>query len=73
MTETLPVVGATIHYLVRGRGPVLLIAQSGEGDAERGTDLVDQLAGDFTVVTYDCCPAFTMSMKRALAMSTIVG
>jgi len=42
-----------LYYEVRGSGPVLLIAQSGEGDAGRSADLVDQLTGEYTVVTYD--------------------
>lgn len=45
--------GATLYYEVRGSGPLLLISQSGEGDAGRSTDLVDQLIADYTVVTYD--------------------
>jgi len=45
--------GTTIHHQVVGRGPVLVIAQSGEGDADRTVDLVSHLAEDFTVVTYD--------------------
>lgn len=45
--------GATIYYEVHGAGPVLLISQSGEGDADRTTDLVRHLAGDHTVITYD--------------------
>lgn len=49
----LRVPGATLYYEVRGAGPVLLISQSGEGGAGRSADLVDQLAGDCTVVTYD--------------------
>src|SRR5690349_12079780 len=54
MTDnTLAVPGATLYYDVRGTGPVLLISQSGEGDADRTVDLVDALAEDFTVVTYD--------------------
>nr|WP_095878706.1 alpha/beta hydrolase [Streptomyces sp. TLI_235] len=52
-TDLLPVPGARIHHQVRGSGPLLLVAQSGEGDADRGRDLVDHLAADFTVVTYD--------------------
>ncbi|NUR93219.1 MAG: alpha/beta fold hydrolase [Nonomuraea sp.] len=43
----------SIYHEVRGNGPVLLISQSGEGDAGRTKDLVDHLVGDFTVVTYD--------------------
>ncbi|MFI0937538.1 alpha/beta fold hydrolase [Streptomyces sp. NPDC021020] len=49
----LTVPGAVLHYQVRGSGPVLLISQSGEGDAGRTVDLVPHLVGDFTVVTYD--------------------
>ncbi|MEV0132797.1 alpha/beta hydrolase [Dactylosporangium sp. NPDC050688] len=45
--------GARIHYEVAGRGPVLFIAQSGEGDAGRTVDLVARLVDRFTVVTYD--------------------
>lgn len=52
-TGTLAVRGATLHYQVRGTGPVLLISQSGEGDADRSNDLVAQLADSYTVVTYD--------------------
>ncbi|MFG2075304.1 alpha/beta fold hydrolase [Nonomuraea maritima] len=58
----LRVPGATLYYEVRGAGPILLIAQSGEGGAGRSTDLVDQLAGDYTVVTYD---------RRGLSRSTL--
>ncbi|WP_246609998.1 alpha/beta fold hydrolase [Nonomuraea rhizosphaerae] len=43
----------TIYYEVRGTGPYLLISQSGEGDADRSADLVDQLVTDHTVITYD--------------------
>ncbi|MEV8631164.1 alpha/beta hydrolase [Streptosporangium sp. NPDC051023] len=50
---TLPVPGADLYYEVRGTGPVLLISQSGEGDAGRSVDLVDRLTEDHTVVTYD--------------------
>ncbi|MBW5485945.1 alpha/beta fold hydrolase [Streptomyces bambusae] len=49
----LQVPGAELYYEVRGSGPLLLIAQSGEGDAGRSVDLVDRLAEDHTVVTYD--------------------
>ncbi|MFF1925945.1 alpha/beta fold hydrolase [Streptomyces sp. NPDC058221] len=45
--------GATLHYTVRGDGPLLLVSQSGEGDADRSTDLVDRLVDRWTVVTYD--------------------
>ncbi|UJP11034.1 alpha/beta hydrolase [Microbacterium sp. KUDC0406] len=49
----LAVRGATLHYQVRGTGPVLLISQSGEGDADRSNDLIAELVDAFTVVTYD--------------------
>lgn len=49
----LRVPGATLHYQVQGVGPVLLISQSGEGDADRTVDLAEHLVDDFTVVTYD--------------------
>ncbi|WP_328388288.1 alpha/beta fold hydrolase [Nocardia sp. NBC_00416] len=61
-TATLSVPGARLYYEVRGRGPVLLISQSGEGDAHRTEDLVRYLADEFTVVTYD---------RRGLSRSTI--
>ena len=53
---------AMVYYEVRGTGPMLLISQSGEGDAGRSKDLVDQLAADYTVVTYD---------RRGLSRSTL--
>ncbi|WP_018686038.1 alpha/beta fold hydrolase [Actinokineospora enzanensis] len=58
----LPVPGATLYYEVRGTGPTLLIAQSGEGDADRSTDLVDRLVDTHTVITYD---------RRGLSRSTL--
>ncbi|MBF9134056.1 alpha/beta hydrolase [Plantactinospora sp. S1510] len=61
-TGLLPVPGATIHYEMRGTGPLLLISQSGEGDADRSDDLVDDLAVDHTVLTYD---------RRGLSRSTL--
>ncbi|MEV6432703.1 alpha/beta hydrolase [Nocardia sp. NPDC051463] len=59
---TLPVPGADLYYEVRGTGPVLLIAQSGEGDAHRSEGLVRQLEQAYTVITYD---------RRGLSRSTI--
>ncbi len=53
MNGMLRTTGATVYYEVRGAGPVLLISQSGEGDADRTADLVRHLAADHTVVTYD--------------------
>jgi len=52
-TGTLTVPGAVLHYEVCGTGPLLLISQSGEGDADRTTDLVAHLTDSYTVVTYD--------------------
>ncbi|MGW0752367.1 alpha/beta fold hydrolase [Streptomyces sp. NPDC002587] len=49
----LPVPGATLYYQLQGSGPLLLIAQSGEGDADRGVDLVPHLTDAYTVLTYD--------------------
>ena len=59
---TLLVPGARLYYEVRGSGPMLLISQSGEGDAGRSTDMVDRLVDDHTVVTYD---------RRGLSRSTL--
>ncbi|MFJ8436250.1 alpha/beta fold hydrolase [Kitasatospora sp. NPDC094019] len=50
---TLAAPGAILHYRVAGSGPVLLLSQSGEGDADRTVDLVPHLTDTFTVVTYD--------------------
>ncbi|MFD6351628.1 alpha/beta fold hydrolase [Nocardia tengchongensis] len=52
-TATLPVAGAELYYEIRGTGPMLLISQSGEGDAPRSEALVRNLENEFTVVTYD--------------------
>lgn len=49
----LTVPGATLHYEVRGGGPLLLVSQSGEGDANRSDAMVDHLVDRYTVVTYD--------------------
>ena len=62
MTQTLAVPGAELYYEVRGTGPLLLIGQSGDGDASRSADLVEQLAADFTVISYD---------RRGLARSPL--
>ncbi|RJL23889.1 alpha/beta fold hydrolase [Bailinhaonella thermotolerans] len=61
-TGSLAVPGASLYYEMRGDGPTLLISQSGEGDAGRSADLVDQLAGACTVITYD---------RRGLSRSTL--
>jgi len=52
-TATLDVPGATLHYQVRGSGPVLLMICGGIYDADLLADLAQRLADQFTVVTYD--------------------
>lgn len=52
-TGMLDVPGAVLRYQVAGTGPLLLISQSGEGDADRSNDLVAHLTAEYTVVTYD--------------------
>ncbi|WP_238008134.1 alpha/beta fold hydrolase [Dactylosporangium sp. AC04546] len=52
-TETLAVPGATLHYEVRGSGPVLLLICGGIYDAEGFAGLAEELAGERTVVAYD--------------------
>ncbi|MGW4895800.1 alpha/beta fold hydrolase [Kitasatospora sp. NPDC004240] len=61
-TGTLAVPGAELYYRVSGTGPLLLISQSGEGDADRSVDLVAGLTDTYTVVTYD---------RRGLSRSTL--
>lgn len=61
-TGRLPVPGATLYYELRGTGPMLLISQSGEGDAGRSTNLTDHLMSDYTVLSYD---------RRGLSRSTL--
>ena len=50
---TIEVPGASLFYRLHGTGPLLLISESGEGDADRSTDLIEQLADTYTVATYD--------------------
>lgn len=50
---TLAVPGAELHYEVRGRGPLLLVIPGGPQDAGVFTGLAGQLAGRYTVLTYD--------------------
>ncbi|WP_066943367.1 alpha/beta fold hydrolase [Microtetraspora fusca] len=45
--------GATLHYEVRGRGPLLLLIPGGAGDAASFDGIADDLAADYTVVSYD--------------------
>src|SRR5690348_2356629 len=43
-----------LYYEVRGSGPVLLMIPGGPMDAGGFAPLADELAPDYTVVTYDC-------------------
>ncbi|WP_069884815.1 alpha/beta fold hydrolase [Streptomyces luteocolor] len=52
-TGTLRVPGATLHYEVRGHGPLLLLVPGGAGDAASFDGIADDLAADHTVVSYD--------------------
>ncbi|MFE0631907.1 alpha/beta fold hydrolase [Streptomyces sp. NPDC058864] len=52
-TGTLSVNGATLHYEVRGRGPLLLLVPGGTGGAASFEDVADDLAAEYTVATYD--------------------
>jgi pimeloyl-ACP methyl ester carboxylesterase len=45
--------GATLHHEVRGHGPVLLILQGGDGDAQGSDFIAERLESRFTVLTYD--------------------
>jgi pimeloyl-ACP methyl ester carboxylesterase len=49
----LPVPGATLHYKVRGNGPLLLLLQGGDGNADASDAIAGPLAGDYTVLSYD--------------------
>lgn len=51
--KTLKVPGASIYYEVRGSGPVLLCIPGGPADSGAFRLLAADLAGDYTVVTYD--------------------
>ncbi|MEU9851837.1 alpha/beta hydrolase [Streptomyces sp. NPDC047974] len=57
MTEpvvgSLRVDGATLHYEVRGQGPLLLLIPGGTGGAAAFDGVVDALAADYTVAAYD--------------------
>ncbi len=50
-----------LYYTLRGSGPMLLILQGGAGNADGSEALANQLAGTFTVITYD---------RRGLSRST---
>jgi pimeloyl-ACP methyl ester carboxylesterase len=52
-TDTLEVPGATLHYEVRGAGPVLLLIPGGPADAGAFDPIRGELSDRYTVVTYD--------------------
>ena len=45
--------GANIYYQVRGSGPFLLLIHGGGGETEKYQYIAEDLAGLYTVVTYD--------------------
>jgi pimeloyl-ACP methyl ester carboxylesterase len=51
--RTLDVPGASLHYEIRGSGPVALLICGGIYDAAAYAGLADRLADRYTVVTYD--------------------
>lgn len=50
---SLRVNGATLHYEVRGQGPLLLLIPGGAGGAASFDGIADDLATEYTVATYD--------------------
>ncbi|GEB57243.1 alpha/beta fold hydrolase [Streptomyces gardneri] len=50
---TLRVNGATLHYEVRGQGPLLLLIPGGAGGAASFDGIADDMAAEYTVATYD--------------------
>jgi pimeloyl-ACP methyl ester carboxylesterase len=53
ITATLDVPGATLHYQVRGTGPMMLMICRGISDADLLAHLAQRLADQFTIGTYD--------------------
>jgi len=53
MISNLKVPGATLHYKVRGKGPVLLALQGGGGTADSMDAIADVLDSEYTFVSYD--------------------
>jgi pimeloyl-ACP methyl ester carboxylesterase len=51
--KTLRVPGADLYYRTHGSGPLLLLIQGGGGDADGTNAIAAQLAGHYTVLTYD--------------------
>lgn len=52
-TGSLRVKGATVHYEVRGHGPLLLLIPGGTGGAASFNAVADALAAEYTVAAYD--------------------
>ncbi|MFD5097561.1 alpha/beta fold hydrolase [Streptomyces albidochromogenes] len=52
-TGSLRVNGATLHYEVRGEGPLVLLIPGGTGGAASFDGIADDLAAEYTVATYD--------------------
>ncbi|GCD46367.1 alpha/beta fold hydrolase [Streptomyces paromomycinus] len=52
-TGSLRVNGATLHYEVRGQGPLLLLIPGGAGGAASLDGIADELATTYTVAAYD--------------------
>ncbi|MEU6759814.1 alpha/beta hydrolase [Streptomyces sp. NPDC046685] len=52
-TGSLRVNGATLHYEVRGQGPLLLLIPGGAGGAASFDGIADGLTAAYTVATYD--------------------
>ncbi|MEW2138076.1 alpha/beta hydrolase [Streptomyces sp. NPDC005409] len=52
-TGSLRVNGATLHYEVRGQGPLLLLIPGGAGGAASFDGIADGLSSAYTVATYD--------------------
>jgi pimeloyl-ACP methyl ester carboxylesterase len=52
-TGSLRVNGATLHYEVRGQGPLLLLIPGGTGGTASFDGIADDLAAEYTVATYD--------------------
>lgn len=50
---SLRVNGATLHYEVRGHGPLLLLVPGGTGGAASFDGIADDLATEYTVAAYD--------------------
>ena len=51
--QALRVPGATLSYEVQGNGPLLLLIPGGGNDSHVYNGLVQHLASQYTVVTYD--------------------